>query len=199
MARDEFDNAGEYVQMRDLEGELILFTPREHIKGITTAFNDDKDAVRADLAVLRADGSVAEYEDVLIFQGGLISTLKRRIKVEKSIDRDPVTGVVTWYETTTVKRVLGVLGKGEAKKNQSAPYELTSATDAQKDLARAYTADNPTPEPEKKIVSQELQIGVTSAPAAAPARDEFSSQPASGTGPFNPGGPATDDPWATEQ
>lgn len=166
MARDEFDSAGEHVLIKDLEGELVLFTPLQHVKDVATSFGV-KDAVIADLVVLTQDGQ-PEHEDVMVFQGMLIAALKRRIKTAESIDRDPVTGVVTKFETTTSRRVLGVISKGEAKKGQSAPFTLGETTEAHKDLARAYVAANPTPAPVRKVVGQYVDAGVTQAAPSAP-------------------------------
>lgn len=208
MARDEFDAAGEYVQISELEGKLLLVTPYEHVEGITT-IHGEKDAIRADIAVLNEDGTYDEYEDVMVFQGALIAALRRRIKVEKSMGRDPVTGIVSHFETTTVRRVLGVLGKGEAKRGQSAPFQFQATTDEQKDLARAYQAKNPTPEPVKTLVRQELPVvhdsfetpavRTQAHPAMVAGHDEFGpggSTPARTTQPTS--APAADDPWAAE-
>jgi hypothetical protein len=170
MARDDFDNAGEYVQIKDLEGELVLFTPTQYVEEVETSFGT-KDAVTTDLVVLSQDGQ-PEHDEVMIFQGALIGTLKRRIKQTHSIERDPVTGVVTRFVTTTTKRVLGVIAKGEGKKGQNAPYVLVAATDEQKDLARKYMAANPTPEPVKRQISQYIETG-NQAAAPAPQRSQI--------------------------
>lgn len=116
---DEFDSAGSYVAIKDLLGELVLFTPTEYIEEVKTDFGD-KDAVMADLVVLTAEGGPAEYEDQMIFQGSLIGQLKRKIP--------------------TGRMLLGVIAKGEAKKGQNAPYILTAPTDDQKQMARDYRA-----------------------------------------------------------
>lgn len=116
---DEFDTAGSYVAIKDLMGELVLFTPTEYIEEVKTDFGD-KDAVMADLVVLTAEGGPAEYEDSMIFQGSLIGQLKRKIPGGR--------------------KLLGVVAKGEAKKGQNAPYILNSPTDEQKQMARDYLA-----------------------------------------------------------
>lgn len=69
--RDEFDTAGTYVAVKDLLGELVLFSPTEYVEEVKTDFGD-KDAVMTDLVVLTAEGGPVEYEDVMIFQGSLI-------------------------------------------------------------------------------------------------------------------------------
>lgn len=121
--RDEFDSAsGSFVAMKDLVGELVLFTPHEHIQEITTTFSKDKDdtkdAVRTDLVVL-TQGCEA-YEDVLVFQGSLIGSLKRKIPGGR--------------------KLLGRIIMGEAKKGQSAPYKLAAPSEADEQMARDYLA-----------------------------------------------------------
>lgn len=119
MARnDEFDTAGEYVAIKDLLGELVLFTPTEHVEEVQTDFGT-KDAVVTDLVVLSQDGT-PEYTDVMVFQGSLIGQLKRKIP--------------------NGRKLLGVIAQGEAKKGQNAPYILTAPTDEQAQAARDYLA-----------------------------------------------------------
>lgn len=119
MARnDEFDTAGEYVAIKDLLGELVLFTPTEYVEEIQTDFGT-KDAVMTDLVVLSQDGT-PEYTDVMVFQGSLIGQLKRKIP--------------------NGRKLLGVIAKGEAKKGQNAPYILTAPSDEQAQTARDYLA-----------------------------------------------------------
>lgn len=120
MARnDEFDTAGSYVQVKDLLGELVLFTPTEYVEEVETQFGK-KDGVTTDMVVLTAQGGPAEYTDQMIFQGSLIGALKRKIPTRRPL--------------------LGVIAKGEAKKGQSAPYILTAPTDEQQQMARDYLA-----------------------------------------------------------
>ncbi|ATN93758.1 hypothetical protein SEA_ABT2GRADUATEX2_43 [Streptomyces phage Abt2graduatex2] len=116
---DEFDSAGSYIAIKDLLGELVLFTPTEYIEEVKTDFGD-KDAVITHLVVLTAEGGPAEYDDQMVFQGSLIGQLKRKIPAGR--------------------KLLGVIAKGEAKKGQNAPYILTSPTDEQKQMARDYLA-----------------------------------------------------------
>ena len=116
---DEFDTAGSYVAIKDLLGELVLFTPTEYVEEVKTDFGE-KDAVTTDLVVLTAEGGPAEYTDVMVFQGSLIGALKRKIP--------------------TGRKLLGVIAKGEAKKGQNPPYILTTPTDEQSQMARDYLA-----------------------------------------------------------
>ncbi|AKA61710.1 hypothetical protein SEA_YDN12_43 [Streptomyces phage YDN12] len=119
MAKDEFDSAGSYIQVKELLGDLVLFTPTEYVEEVKTDFGD-KDAVVSHLVVLTAEGGPVEYEDQMIFQGSLIGQLKRKIPGNR--------------------KLLGVVAKGEAKKGQNAPYILNSPTDEQKQMARDYLA-----------------------------------------------------------
>lgn len=182
MSRGEFDVAGDFVEIKNLVGELVLFTPFEHIESMKTAFKDDADPVRADVTVFLADGEVSEHDDSLIFQGALVARLKKALSYEKSIDRDPVTGIVTEYVTTTSRRVLGVIAKGEAQKGQSAPYVLSKPSPEQVALASAWSKANPAPAPVKRQVRQYLTdvngatVNVTQAPPA-PSNDPFAAKP----------------------
>jgi hypothetical protein len=114
---DEFDTASEYVAMKDLVGELVLFAPSEYIEEISTDFGT-KDAVLTDVVVISQGGT--EYTDVMIFQGSLVGQLKRKIPNNR--------------------KLLGVIGKGEAKKGQNPPYILIAPSDEQTQMARDYLA-----------------------------------------------------------
>lgn len=116
---DEFDSAGSYVAVKELLGELVLFTPTEYVEEVKTDFGD-KDAVLTDLVVLTAEGGPAEYTDCMIFQGSLIGALKRKIPAGR--------------------KLLGRIAKGEAKKGQNAPYILNAPDDADKQMARDFLA-----------------------------------------------------------
>lgn len=137
MSNDDFDTAGEYVAMKDLLGELVLFAPVEYVEEFPTDFGT-KDAVITDLVVLTQDGQ-PNYSDVMIFQGSLIGQLKRRIPVHGGTVRneDGTTRVVS---PRAGKKLLGVIAKGEAKKGQNAPYILLAPDDAQSQMARDYLA-----------------------------------------------------------
>lgn len=117
---DDFDDpkTGDYVQVSDLVGHLVLWYPSEHRQGVQTQFGE-KDAVITDIVDL-TDG--ATYLGAMILQGALIGVLKRN--------------------AGTGRPVLGVVGKGEAKKGQAAPYILNPASDEQKATAREYIAAN---------------------------------------------------------
>jgi hypothetical protein len=104
----------------DYQGNLIIVWPTEYRTGIKTDYGDS-DAVAARVVVLDAAGGIEEHDNVLFFQGALISTLK------------PSVG--------SSKPVLGRLGRGTSKPGQSAPFILTPFTEADAKLAREYFAN----------------------------------------------------------
>lgn len=104
----------------DYQGNLILVWPTEYRQGIKTDYGDS-DAIAARVVVLDASGGIEEHDNVLFFQGALISTLK------------PSVG--------TNKPVLGRLGRGTSKPGQSAPFILTPFTEADAQAARNYFAN----------------------------------------------------------
>lgn len=120
---DEFGDPGERsnFKLADHEGALILFTPRSLEEDIETSFGES-DAIKADVVVLaNAKGKVLdepiEESGVLIFQRVVIGQLSDAIGK---------------------RRVLGTIGRGQAKKGQSAPFIIVPATDDEKATARAY-------------------------------------------------------------
>lgn len=114
------DPAAGGTKITEFEGRLILITPTGYEESISTAYGE-KDAVRANVVVVdeKTPQASERHDDVLIFQGNLIGATKRF--VGKGM-------------------VIGRLGKGEAKKGQSEPWILTTATDEEKSYARQYLA-----------------------------------------------------------
>jgi hypothetical protein len=112
--------SGSGVKVTEFEGRLLLITPTGYEEGISTDFGE-KDAVRANIVVIdeKAPGESERHDDVLMFQGRLIGATKKF--VGKGM-------------------VVGRLEKGEAKKGQSAPWQLATASDDEKTLARTYLA-----------------------------------------------------------
>jgi hypothetical protein len=106
------------VKVTEFEGRLLLITPTAHEQDVETSFGA-KDAVRANLVVIDEKNPTGseKHDNVLLFQSVLIGQTK------------PFVGK---------GMVLGRLGKGEAKKGQSAPWRLEDADDSEKDIARAY-------------------------------------------------------------
>lgn len=120
---DEFGDPGERSSFKiaDHEGALLLITPRSLEEGIETSFGE-ADAIKADVVVLtKTNGKPLaepeEHQGALIFQRVVIGQLESKIG----------NG-----------RVLGKVGRGVAKKGQSAPFLIEKAEDDEKDLARAY-------------------------------------------------------------
>ena len=119
MANDPFDTpTNDFVKVSDFVGELVLFSPTEYKVGVKTS-RGESDAVVTDIVVLTKDNEA--HSDVMVFQRALGSVLKRRAKSGEGM-------------------VLGRVGKGEAKKGQSAPYILEVPTDQDKQAARDYLA-----------------------------------------------------------
>lgn len=122
---DEFGDPGERssFKLADHEGVLLLITPRSLEEGIETAYGES-DAIKADIVVLtktngkRLDEPLEE-SGVLIFQRVVIGQL------EDAIGK---------------RRVLGKVGRGVAKKGQSAPFLIEKADDDDKAIAREYLA-----------------------------------------------------------
>lgn len=108
------------VKITEFEGSLLLITPTSYEEGIETSFGT-KDAVKANLVVIdeKSPADSDAHEGILMFQGRLIGQTK------------PFVGKGL---------VLGRLGKGEAKKGQSAPWMLLDPTDDEKEIGRAYLA-----------------------------------------------------------
>lgn len=106
------------VKITEFEGRLLLITPTSYEEDIETSFGT-KDAVKANVVVLdeKAPADSENHEGILMFQGRLIGQTK------------PFVGKGL---------VLGRLGKGEAKKGQSAPWMLDDPTDAEKKIGREY-------------------------------------------------------------
>jgi hypothetical protein len=124
MTADLFDAPSTGVKLTEFEGALLLLRPTEEQKGINTAYGL-ADAISADVTVLDGKDAGQEHPGVLIFQKALQGQLRQKIG--------------------TGRFVLGRLGRGIAKPGQSAPWILTSPTDADQQTARAHLARNDTP------------------------------------------------------
>lgn len=105
-------------------GRLLLFTVGD-TDTVNTSFGE-KEAVRADVAVLDGTEAGTTYTDTLVFPKLLVSQLKSRAG----------------------QKVLGRLGQGQAKPGQKPPWILAEATPADKQIGVAYLANGiatPTP------------------------------------------------------
>lgn len=130
--RDEFDTAGGggEVNLRDLIGKTVLFSPTEYIAverdaagntiggGILTKDYGRKDAVLTDLVVLDADGGPEEFSDVMIFNGKPIGALKRRVG----------------------RKYLAVVELGPEKVKGNFPIVLNDPGESGKQMARDFLA-----------------------------------------------------------
>lgn len=103
------------IQWADHKGRLMLIEPHAVETGVKTSLGE-KDAVRADVTIIDADGGPQEFHDTLIFPRVLMSQTRSMIG----------------------KKVLGRLGQGQAKPGQNAPWRLEDPTDADIAAGTAY-------------------------------------------------------------
>lgn len=104
------------IQWEDYLGKLLLIEPVAFESGVKTSLGE-RDAVRADVTVIDADGDgPEELKDTLIFPRVLISQTRSLVG----------------------EKVLGRLGQGEAKPGQNPPWKLLEATDADIQLGVRY-------------------------------------------------------------
>jgi len=117
-AFESFDASGggssEKVKIADLNGHTVVIVPNEYIANIETV-HGSSDAVNATIHDI--DGGKT-YESQLIFNRVLVNGLKEKVG----------------------KRVLGVVGKGNAKAGKSAPWVLLVANEEQTQAAAEYLA-----------------------------------------------------------
>jgi hypothetical protein len=104
------------IQWEGLLGKLLLIEPLSLETGINTS-NGVRDAVRADVVVIDAEGDgPEELKDTLIFPRVLISQTRSLIG----------------------EKVLGRLAQGEAKPGQNPPWKLLEATEADVEIGVRY-------------------------------------------------------------
>ena len=108
------DDSGERIKLADLEGSVVIMEPTEYVPSIET-MHGVTDAVKA--TIHDVSGS-RTYKDQLLFQRAMVSGLKDKVG----------------------QRVLGVVGRGNAKAGKSAPWVLHVANEAQKEAAKNYLA-----------------------------------------------------------
>lgn len=108
---DAPSSGGSGVKPADLEGHVLVVEPLEYVPNISTSFGE-KDAIRCNVHDITDKQS---HEDTLFFGTALIGSFKKDIG----------------------KRLLGKLGKGEAKPGQSAPWVLVDLTGNEKAVAAA--------------------------------------------------------------
>lgn len=107
-------SGGEGVTAAEVEGHILVVEPTALEEGVVTV-HGPKDAIRCTVHDITAQ---ATYTDCLWFGGYLVGGLKGRIG----------------------QRVLGMMGKGQAKPGQSAPWVLTDLSSEPKavEAATAY-------------------------------------------------------------
>jgi len=118
-------SSGSDAKISDFVGRLLLLTPTEYVAEVTTV-NGIKDAVRTSVVVLDGGQGVPaapqEHNDMLVFQGRLISKLKGKVNSGK---------------------VLGRLVRQAATPGQQAPYDLLEFTPDDAAVARRYLETAP--------------------------------------------------------
>jgi len=102
---------GDSVKVADLAGKLLIITPVEHKKEITTV-HGVTDAVEVNIVDLDGDET---HNNILFFNIALKNALKDKIG----------------------QKVLARIGQGTAKAGKSAPWVLIDATGNPDDLAKA--------------------------------------------------------------
>lgn len=122
---DPFDAPGTAtnVDWETYLGKLLLIWPISKEVDVKTKDYGEKDAIRADLVVLDADGGPEEFFDILIFPLVLQGQLRRNVGKGRPN--------------------LGRLGQGEPTGKQKPPWKLIEASDKDKQRARDYLNKRP--------------------------------------------------------
>ena len=107
-------DSDERIKLADLEGSVVVMEPTEYVPSIET-MHGVTDAVKA--TIHDVSGS-RTYKDQLLFQRAMVSGLKDKVG----------------------QRVLGVVGRGNAKAGKSAPWVLHVVNESQKEAAKNYLA-----------------------------------------------------------
>ncbi len=137
---------GERVSIPDLLGSLVLIWVREVREGIATPYGE-KEAVAVDLHVLDGAHGGEKFENSLIFQGGLIGSLRSAAGGEP---------------------VLGRISQGTAKPGQSPPFILLPYSEQDAAVATGYIQRMPK---SFQAPVAEAPAPAPAAPAAAPLVD----------------------------
>jgi hypothetical protein len=110
------------IKWETVKGELLLIEPLSVEAAINTSFGP-ADAVKANVTVLKADGTSERHDETLIFPKILASQVRSQIG----------------------SKVLGRLTQGSAKPGQSAPWMLDEATAEDIAKAEAWVTQNTQP------------------------------------------------------
>lgn len=105
------------LPLDELMGSLLLLDVHEQLDEIQTTFGPAQ-PIRADVFALDGPHKGDEYVDALIFPRVLIGQLRGSIG----------------------SKVLGRLGRGQAKAGQSAPWKLDTATTADRAVGERFEA-----------------------------------------------------------
>ena len=108
---------GDRLPLDDLLGALLLIDVHEQMGEMQTAFGPAT-PIRADVFVLDGPSKGGEYRDALVFPRKLQGQLRSSIGAQ----------------------VIGRLGRGQAKAGQSPPWELSPASDADKQIGERFLA-----------------------------------------------------------
>jgi hypothetical protein len=115
--------AGDLFSLKENLGRLVVIEPLEIVNGFATT-NGPADVIRGNVTVLTEDDGKTkldeadEYEDTVIFGKAIFGSLKR------------IVG--------TGQLVVGVVGQGEKKGSNSAPWLILAASDKQKAIAEKH-------------------------------------------------------------
>lgn len=109
--------SGDLMQLKDHEGDLLLFRVLEVKEDVQTAYGE-KEATVCDVFVVDGDAAGTVYKRTMIFQ----LVLQGQLRPFRENNR----------------MLLGRVGKGEAKKGQNAPWKIQDPTDEDKRLAFEY-------------------------------------------------------------
>lgn len=114
-------SGGNVLKPADIEGHLLVVEPQEFRENMPTSMGES-DAIQVTVHDITTSTT---HEDILWFSRVLVGSLKNRIG----------------------QKVLGTMGKGEAKPGQTAPWVLVDASNDPKAVANAtnylvnHTAD----------------------------------------------------------
>lgn len=121
---EEFSGPSAGSKITDYEGCLLLITPNEVEKEVLTKYGP-ADATSVDYVVLDGEDAGEEYKAQRVFQKGLQGQMRDRVG--------------------TGKKVLGRLGRGQAREGQDPPWLLTDPTEDDAKLAREHLAKQERP------------------------------------------------------
>lgn len=132
----------------EMIGSLCLFAVKEYRTGITTSFGEDKDAVAVDVHCLDGTHGGEVFTDSLLFQGGLIGSLKGAAGGEP---------------------VLARIGQAPAKPGRNPAYILLPFTDADAAIAGPYWASVQAAQFQAPAAAPPVPQAAAAPPVTAPA------------------------------